>query len=29
MPLPETARQTKEMFSWMLNGASREKTKGR
>jgi hypothetical protein len=26
MPLPETARRTKEMFSWMLNG-SREKTK--
>jgi len=26
MPLPETARRTKEMFSWMLDG-SREKTK--
>jgi 4-hydroxy-3-polyprenylbenzoate decarboxylase len=28
MPLPETARKTKEMFSWMLSG-SREKTKPR
>jgi UbiD family decarboxylase len=26
MPLPETARRTKEMFSWMLDG-TREKTK--
>jgi len=26
MPLPETARRTKEMFSWMLDGR-REKTK--
>jgi 3-polyprenyl-4-hydroxybenzoate decarboxylase len=26
MPLPETARRTKEMFSWMLNGSS-ENTK--
>ena len=28
MPLPETARKTKEMFSWMLDGID-QKTKGR
>ena len=28
MPPPETARKTKEMFSWMLEGIDR-KTKGR
>jgi len=27
MPLPETARRTKEMFSWMVEGM-RERAKG-
>jgi 4-hydroxy-3-polyprenylbenzoate decarboxylase len=29
MPLPETARRTKEMFSWMLDGQTKRKTKAR
>lgn len=28
MPLPDTSRKAKEMFSWMLNGGSRAKIKG-
>ncbi|HTI88027.1 MAG TPA: UbiD family decarboxylase [Alphaproteobacteria bacterium] len=29
MPLPETAKKTTEMFSWMLDGKTRSKSKGR
>jgi 4-hydroxy-3-polyprenylbenzoate decarboxylase len=29
MPLPETSRRTREMFSWMLDGCTRSKSKAR
>jgi UbiD family decarboxylase len=29
MPLPETVRKTKDMFSWMLDGKTKTKVKGR